>query len=248
MDTDKGRVRRFSSVRIMEHWIHMVLFFALAASGLCQKFYYLDLCRSFISLSGGIDSVRLLHRGAGVAFACMLTMHLISVIVGMIFYRWQPSMMVFQKDIKDAVHNIKYYLGLRQCHAKCGRYDYKQKFVYWLTITGAAIMLFTGLALWFPAIAAELLTGQVIPAAKVMHANHAFLIFLLIAIWHMYDSIFSPDVFPLDKSVFTGYISIKRMRSEHPLELAAMEGVDMSEPLNEGCEEDLGNNDTHIPE
>jgi hypothetical protein len=32
------------------------------------------------------------------------------------------------------------------------------------------------------------------------------LIFLLIGIWHIYDSMFSPEVFPLNKSIFTGYV------------------------------------------
>ena len=64
----------------------------------------------------------------------------------------------------------------------------------------------------------------------------------------MYDSILSPDVFPLVKSVFTGYITIERMRSEHPLALAAMEGVDTPDMPDEGCEEEFDNNDPDKPE
>lgn len=43
--------------------------------------------------------------------------------------------------------------------------------------------------------------------------------FLLIATWHIYDSILSPDVFPLNKSIFTGYMSKKQMQNLHPLQL-----------------------------
>lgn len=242
MTTDrKGMIRRFSRHRIAEHWLHLVSFFVLAVTGLCQKFYYLEVCRGFITLAGGIDMVRLMHRGTGVFFALLLAAHVVTAIFGVVFFRWQPSMLVAQKDLADAIHNIKYYVGMRYCHALCGRFNYKQKFVYWLTLTGAAIMLATGLALWFPAFTASVLPGQVIPAAKVMHTNHALLIFLLIALWHMYDSVFSPDVFPLDLSIFTGEISAARMMSEHPLELAEMEGVDPVQIKGKVCNEDNSN-------
>lgn len=225
---DRGNmIRRFSRARVWEHWVHIAGFFSLAATGLCQRFYYLDICREFIMSAGGIDSIRLYHRWAGVIYGAVILAHVAAAVVGIVFRKWQPSMLVLLADFQDAAHNVRYYVGASDRPAMCGRYTYKQKFVYWLTLTGSAIMLMTGLVLWFPAAVADVLPGQVIPAAKVMHSNHALLIFLLIALWHMYDSVFSPDVFPLDKSIFTGYIERERMRLEHPLEYEAVEGLDL---------------------
>jgi hypothetical protein len=65
--------------------------------------------------------------------------------------------------------------------------------------------------------------GEIIPAAKVLHTNEALVVFLIIAIWHIYNAIFSPEVFPLDTSIVTGYISKERMLREHPDELAENE-------------------------
>jgi len=73
------------------------------------------------------------------------------------------------------------------------------------------------------------LPGQVIPAAKVAHTNEAMLALLVIVIWHIYNSIFSPEVFPLDTAIFIGKISIKRMLHEHPLEYEALTGQSLSE-------------------
>ena len=213
----KEMVRRFGVARVTEHWVHIAGFFSLAATGLCQKFYYIDFCREFIMLSGGIDSLRLFHRWLGLFYGIVLLAHVAAGVVGLVFLRWQPSMLVLPSDFQNAARNVRYYVGAADSPARCGMYTYKQKFVYWLTLTGSAIMLLTGLVLWQPAAAASILSGQLIPAAKVMHSNHALLIFLAIALWHMYDSVFSPDVFPLDKSIFTGYISRERMRLEHPL-------------------------------
>jgi len=43
--------------------------------------------------------------------------------------------------------------------------------------------------------------------------------------------VFSPEVFPLDTCIFTGYISRERMVREHPLELARIEeGVPAAPP------------------
>jgi formate dehydrogenase subunit gamma len=66
----------------------------------------------------------------------------------------------------------------------------------------------------------KVMPGEIIPAAKVLHANEALVVFLIIAVWHVYNAIFSPEVFPLDTSIFTGRLSKERMQQEHPLELA----------------------------
>ncbi len=219
------RIRRFSAYRIAEHWCVVALFLVLVVTGLSQKFYYLEVSQWTILFLGGIDATRVVHRISGVLFSLMVLEHLLLVAFGVMFLRTQPHMAITKKDFLDVMHNIRYYTGLESRPSACGRYDYKEKFVYWLVATGGIIMVMTGFALWFPAQAVRLLPGQFIPAAKVMHSNEGMLIFLLLAVWHIYDSIFSPDVFPLDTSMFSGYISRERMLREHPLELAELEGV-----------------------
>ena len=90
-------------------------------------------------------------------------------------------------------------------------------------------MISTGVVLWFPVNVARFLPGEVIPAAKAAHSNEALLAFLVIVTWHIYNSIFSPEVFPLDTGIFTGKISRERMVHEHPLELARIENVPVEE-------------------
>jgi hypothetical protein len=90
-------------------------------------------------------------------------------------------------------------------------------------------MITTGFILWFPVEVARLLPGEVIPAAKAAHSNEALMAFLVIIIWHIYNAVFSPEVFPLDTAIFTGLISRERMVHEHPIELARIEGVPVEE-------------------
>jgi formate dehydrogenase subunit gamma len=142
--------------------------------------------------------------------------HIAVNFAGVIFFQWEPSMLITFKDIQDALQNVRYYLGLDEHEAICGRYGYKEKFIYWLILLGGIQQIVSGFILWFPVAMTKYLPGQIVPAAKVVHTNEAMMIFLLMAIWHVYDSMFSPDIFPLNKSIFTGYVEKKKgPRSEH---------------------------------
>jgi formate dehydrogenase subunit gamma len=215
---DVTKVKRFSYYRIIEHWFHVVGFFVLATTGLVQKYHHLEISQWFIFKVGGIDITRIIHRSAGLLVIVLLFAHILVAIGGVIARKWEFSMMITKKDFKDVIENIKYYVGLKKRPAKCGRYTYKQKFEYWGILLGIILMGISGLVLWFPVFTTHYFPGQIIPAAKVLHSSEALLMVLIVAIWHMYNAMFSPEVFPLDTSIFTGMISEKRMRREHPLE------------------------------
>ena len=136
-------------------------------------------------------------------------------------------MLITLKDFTDAIDNLRYYLGRQDHPARCDRYDYKQKFEYWGVIMGGVVIAGSGLMLWFPTAAFRwipFLPGQILPAALEVHTNEAMLALLVIAIWHIYNSVFSPEVFPLDTAIFTGRISWEHMRHEHPLEYERVGG------------------------
>ncbi len=226
----ENRVRRFSPARIVEHWVHVLTFCVLVSTGLSQRFYSLAVSQWIILHLGGIDSVRLIHRFAGIIFSLGVITHLTIAAIGIVYRKWQPSMVITKKDFTDVVHNIRYYLGLENAPTRGGRYTYKQKFEYWGILTGVLLMMATGAVLWFPAVVTKFLPGEIIPAAKVLHTNEALVVFLIISIWHIYNAIFSPEVFPLDTSIFTGYLSKERMLEEHPEELeesAALENENL---------------------
>jgi len=216
---EEEKFRRFSSYRIIEHLVLIMLFSLLVLTGLSQKFYFLKVSQSIIIIFGGIDNTRIIHHLAGVLFTILTVQHVIMNFAGTMFLQWRPSMLITFKDVHDAVHNVRYYLGLVKEPAQCGRYTYKEKCIYWLVLTGAVQMILTGFVLWFPVAVTKYIHGQVIPIAKTIHSSEAMLMFLLIATWHIYDSILNPDVFPLNKSIFTGYMGKNQMMRLHPLEL-----------------------------
>ena len=224
----RERVRRFPTARVAEHLVLMLLFLVLAATGLAQKFHPLDASQWLFTVSGGVGMVRDIHHYAGVALAALLLLHLGAAVFGVMARGWRPAMLISLQDLRDAVHNIRYYLGQRSSPAACGRYSYKQKFTYWLVLTGGLVMVLTGLILWFPVAAVRHLPGEAIALAASVHSHHALVLFLLVAIWHVYDSIFSPEIFPLDTGIFTGYTTRARMRRLHPRELERLEQMTAS--------------------
>lgn len=220
----KDEYRRFSTARIIEHLVQIVTFCVLVATGLSQKFYSSDISVWFILKLGGIDNARIIHRSAGLLFSIAAVVHIGAAIYGTIIRRWQPSIIITKNDFTSAVHNIKYYLGMENFPAASGKYNYTQKFEYWGILTGGLMMMGTGAVLWQPVFFTRFMTGELVPLAKVLHSEEALIVLLIIAGWHIYNAIFSPEVFPLNVSIFTGYIPRERMVREHLHELAMIEG------------------------
>ena len=229
-------IRRFHPLRIIEHQANAIAFVVLVITGLSQKFHDSSWAEWIIINLGGIDNARLIHRYTGLVLGFLTVQHILISSYGVIMKKWMPYMVINIKDFTDAIDNLKYYFGITDSPARCDRYDYKQKFEYWGVVVGGILMVLTGLTLWFPTRVFHLipfLPGQIIPAAKALHTNEAMLAFLVIVIWHIYNSVFSPDVFPLDTAIFTGKISKERMIHEHPIEYERLTGVKL-QGHNEG--------------
>jgi formate dehydrogenase subunit gamma len=217
-------VVRFSLHQRVEHFLTMVVFTLLCLTGLPQKFFDTSWAGVIVSFFGGIDATRWTHRISGIVLAASTVVHFASGIASMLSKKVGFTMVPTKRDFQDAILQLRYYLGMTEQHPHYDRYDYKQKFEYWGLVAGNIIMIVTGFILFFPTTAAQLVPGQVIPAAKVAHSNEGLMAFLVITIWHIFNAHLNPDVFPFDASIFTGKISRDRMQHEHPVELARLEG------------------------
>jgi len=215
---------RFTTKQRVEHFVTMIDFVGLVATGLPQKFYTARWAQGLIGFMGGIDNVRWLHRFFGIVLLISVVVHGAGAVSAILSRRVGFSMAVNKRDFSDVVQTLRYYLGLADHPAPFDRYDYKQKWEYWSLMIGNVIMILSGLTLMYPAVAARFAPGELIPAAKVAHSNEGLMAFLVISIWHIFNAHLHPDVFPFDACIFTGKISRERMEHEHPLELARLEG------------------------
>jgi cytochrome b subunit of formate dehydrogenase len=209
---------RFSPSQRAQHATAMVLFILLCVTGLPQKYFEAGWAAPLFALLGGVDSARWLHRAAGLAFSAMLVVHVGGLLLGLARGTTPVSMAPHRKDVTDALTTLRYYSGLGNEQARFDRFDYKQKFEYWGMILGSLVVVVTGLILLYPIEITQWLPGALIPIAVVAHSNEGLLAFLTIITWHIFNACLTPEVFPIDTTIFTGRISEERMRHEHPLE------------------------------
>jgi formate dehydrogenase gamma subunit len=225
------KYKRFTVSDRIEHWVEMVAFFTLGLTGLIQRYSQWSLSLKIMDFFGGIENVRIIHRGAAVVLMLAVIYHLGSA--GYKFYvkRYPIKMLPNIRDVTNAWGWVMYNLGRREKHPQEDRFTFAEKFEYWAFVWGTVVMGLTGFALWNPIATSNYLPGVVIPAAKIAHSLEAVLAVLAIIIWHFYNV----HVKMLNKSMFNGKMSEEEMVHEHPLELADIKaGVDRPPPDPKG--------------
>lgn len=213
---------RFNLSQRIEHVVLMISFTVLVVTGLAQRFYTADWSEWVILTLGGIEYTRLIHRAFGLLFTASVVYHLGYVAYGFLVRRSGLPMLPTLKDARDIVSSFKYGFGLARERPQFGHFDYRQKFEYWGMFFGSAIIIISGFFLIYPILVTKVLPGVIVAAAKEFHGYEATLAVLTIVIWHLYDVVFKPGIFPGDFSIFTGKISRERVIEEHPLEYAEL--------------------------
>ena len=207
--------KRFSMLQRVEHIVLVVSFTTLGLTGLAQKFSSNDIAAAFIQLLGGIENVRIIHRVAATILALETIYHIILLAYKTYVRRTELGMLPGPKDALDALDVLRYNLGLTKEHPKLPRYNFAEKAEYWAMLWGTAVMGLTGFILWNPIVAAKILPGQFIPAAKAAHGGEAVLAVLAILVWHFYNV----HIKSFNKAMFTGKMTPHQMAEEHGEEL-----------------------------
>ena len=219
---------RFSKKQRIEHFVVMTTFVLLALTGFPQKFYEAGASRFLVKILGGLDGARLVHRVSGFLFAALTFFHLAAAILSTLRHRMKMTLVPDRQDFRDAVKQLRYYLGLGDEEARFDRFDYRQKFEYWGLVLGGLVMIATGFILYFPMLVARVLPGEFIPMAKVAHSNEGLMAFLVVITWHVYNAHLAPGIFPFDPAIFTGKIPVERLKHEHRREYDRLYGAERS--------------------
>ena len=210
-------VTRFNALERIEHLAAMILFTLLILTGLPQTIPMSGVGNWLVQLWGGIGATRTIHRAVGFLFVAVLIIHVGRGVAGAIRHRRLPQIAMRKRDFGNAWQTLRHYVR-GSPRPKVGKFDFREKFEYWGLLLGSTIMTVTGFMLVFPEGASRILPGELLAAARVVHGLEATFAVLVIIVWHSYAVIFRPEIFPLDTSMFTGKITLERLREEHALE------------------------------
>ncbi len=219
MSDQTKKYERFNIARRLEHILLILSFSTLAVTGLVQMYALNSISISIISLLGGIELTRIIHRTAAVIFFLEGIYHFILMAYLLYVKRKDASMMPGLKDVIDGLQSFLHNIGLRKEAPKMPRYNYTEKMEYLAMIWGYVLMGLTGFMLWNPILTTRLLPGEIVPAAKVAHGLEAVLAVLAILLWHFYHV----HIKQWNWSMFKGHLTHHEMVEEHAIELEKIE-------------------------
>jgi cytochrome b subunit of formate dehydrogenase len=224
METNSNSPETFQRFHVLHRMLHIVIIFnftLLAITGFALYFSTVDWVRFLVSIMGGAGAAGWLHRFCAVFLYMGVLVH----IFWLFYYKFvlhqtlfgPDSMLPGKKDFKDLYQNIRYAFN-KGTPPLFDRFSYLQKYDYWAEMIGMQTMGITGLMLWYPDFFAGLFPGFFINIAGYLHFYEAVLAVMYIGVVHMADTHLVPDIFPLEKSIFTGKIEKKRFVEDHPEE------------------------------
>jgi len=209
--------RWYERMTVAERWQHGVLavsFFTLVYTGFALKFPEHWLFAWFARLETGYALRSWVHRGAAIAMVGVSLFH-----VGYLFTprgrRLLADLLPKLSDARDVVENGLYLAGLRRHPPKMPRFSYIEKAEYWALVWGTVVMTVTGVVLWFQNQTLRMFDLWVFDAATLIHYYEAWLAFLAIVVWHLYQNIANPEVYPMNWTWLHGRISEEQLQHEH---------------------------------
>jgi cytochrome b subunit of formate dehydrogenase len=209
---------RFPLAQRIQHALLIVSFTTLGLTGLAQTFAATTFGERIVAVLGGIEWVRIGHRGAAVVLMVTGIWQLLDASYHVFVLRRPLSILPRAKDVADFWQTLRYNLGHAAARPRMGRFTFEEKVEYWALLWGTGLMVVTGFMLWNPLATTRLLPGQWIPAAQVVHAGEAILAVLAVLVWHGYGV----HLRHFNRSMFSGTMTESEMRHEHPLELESL--------------------------
>jgi formate dehydrogenase gamma subunit len=210
--------QRFQPFEVYQHMFLIISFFMLVITGFALKFPDALWVQWLVSF-GMTEEIRsVLHRIAAVVMIIASFIQLGYFILHKKGRKDISQLMPNISDITGFWKNMKYHLGFSTEKPKYGRWDYTEKAEYLALIWGTAIMVLTGIVLWFPEFFMNFLPVWMFEVSEVIHYFEAWLATLAIVIWHWFLVIYHPEKYPMSLTWMDGKITEEELKHHHSLE------------------------------
>ena len=228
-EPEKRQFVRFTRLHRIMHVGMIVSFMCLALTGLTLKFSYTGWAAVLSRLLGGFETAGYIHRSAAVVMFGIFVTHLVDLyrLKRRDYGSWRAlllgpsSMLPTRRDLAELAATLKWFVGQGPRPAY-GRWTYWEKFDYFAVFWGIAVIGFTGLTLWFPVLFTRFLPGWFINVATIVHSDEALLATGFIFTVHFFNTHLRPENFPMDVTIFTGYMAVAELKRDKPKEYEAL--------------------------
>jgi len=224
MASEEKYLRMTLNERI-QHFMLLSTFMTLVFTGFALKYpeaFWVKWTMFFIG-KNAFELRGLVHRIAAVLMTSASVYHLFYVIFTRRGRKLVADLWFYKKDLTDLFLSLGYLVGKVDEKPKLGRFSYIEKAEYWAVVWGTFVMGATGSVLWFQNYFLPIINIYGMDLATAVHWYEAILASLAILVWHFYFIFMNPDVAPMNKAWFTGYLTRHQMENEHPLELEEIE-------------------------
>jgi formate dehydrogenase gamma subunit len=208
-----------------QHFFLLISFITLVITGFALKFpdaLWVSWIRNLFG-DKTFDWRGDLHRGAAVVMVAISIYHIFYISISNRGKQLVKDLWFKKQDLTDLMNALKYYTGKSKERPKYGRFSYIEKAEYWAVAWGTVVMGGTGGVLWFENTFLPVISNSGMDLATAIHFYEAILASLAIFVWHFYFVIYNPDVYPMNKAWYRGYLTREEMELEHPLELEEIE-------------------------
>ncbi len=221
------QVRRMTLGDVWQHTFLMVSFTALAITGFSLRYSEAFWVQWLFGWEGGFPLRGLIHRVAAVVFCFTCVWHLVFLVTRR-GRQFLIDMLPGPADFRNFGIMIRYNLGLAKEGPKCKRFNYVEKAEYWALAWGSVVMIVTGFFLWYDNVAVAWFPKGFLDVMLVMHYYEAWLAALAILVWHLYSTVFSPTIYPMNPSWLTGKMPVEQYRHHHPGDPIPESGIGLS--------------------
>lgn len=211
----KPQVRRMWADEVWQHTLLMVSFIVLVITGFALRYGDSWFSSFLFGWDHGFTVRGIIHRVAAVVMVISTLWHML-YLFSRRGRRFLKDMMPNSADFRQFVQRMLYNLGLSKTEPRFKRFSYVEKAEYWALVWGNAVMIITGFLLWFDNFFVGFLPKGFLDVALVIHFYEAILASLAILIWHLYSTVFSPHVYPMNPSWLTGKMPRDMFEHEHP--------------------------------
>jgi cytochrome b subunit of formate dehydrogenase len=211
----RPQILRMRPDEVVQHALLALSFTSLVISGFALRYDQGFVARFFFGWEGGFEVRGTLHRIWAVVFILTVIWHLVYLTTER-GRRFAHDMLPIERDFRFFVRRMLHNLGMGSPMLSVQRFTYVEKAEYWALAWGTAVMIVTGLMLWFDNWIIQILPKGFLDVALVIHFWEAWLATLAIFVWHLYSVIFHPHVYPMNPSWITGTMPEEMYEDEHP--------------------------------